>query len=287
MSDLFKDYLSHNKAFFEHLKNKKSINDRKDVDFVALSNKVHDEFAPIFVLSTGRNGTLLLTNLLAKSKNAVVFHEPVPELSMASKLAYEKHKIDSSFVAGMFEGARYEFLRTAFLLNKIYIETNNRITFFAHEIAKLYPNAKFIHLVRNPSSFIKSGLGRNWYSGETLYDEARIVMNDAKVWNTLNQYEKIAWLWNETNQFIEEFKTTVESTRVLTVKAEDLFKSVQISNDIFAFCELNSISNSAISKIIGTKTNAGKSVLTDAELLRNSQEKYCLLTQKYGYKSVF
>jgi hypothetical protein len=287
MSEILKDYLSHNKAFFEHLRNKKSINDRKDVDFAALSSKVHEEFDPIFVLSTGRNGTLLLTNLLGKSKEAIVLHEPEPELSMPSKLAYEKHLSDPTFVSGMFEGARYEYLRTAFLLHKKYIETNNRITFFAFEIAKLYPNSKFIHLVRNPSSFIKSGLGRNWYSGETLYDEARIVMNDSKVWNTLNQYEKIAWLWNETNQFIEEFKTTIESTRVLTVKAEDLFKSVQISNDIFTFCELNPISNSAIAKIIGTKTNAGKAVLTDDKLLRNSQEKYCLLTQNYGYKSVF
>lgn len=283
LSDIFKDYLSHNKAFFEHLKNKKAINNRNDVDFSALSTRVHQEFAPIFVLSTGRNGTLLLTNLLSKSKKAVVFHEPEPELSMASKLAYENHTRNSEFVKGMFEGSRYEYLRTAFLLNKSYIETNNRITFFANEIAMLYPKAKFIHLVRNPTSFIKSGMGRDWYSGKNLYDEARIVSTDDKLWNTLNQYEKIAWLWNETNSFIEEFKNSVDSNRVLTIKAEDMFNSVETNVNILNFCGITDVSHSVVSKTIAKKVNTGKEVKTEANAVKSAIDKFAPLKLVYKY----
>lgn len=283
LSDILKDYLSHNKAFFSHLRDKKSINEREDIDFSILESKVHSSMEPVFVLSTGRNGTLLLTNILSKSKNAVVLHEPEPELSMASKIAFEKYQSDSSFVAGMFEGARYEYLRTAFLLDKKYIETNNRVTFFAHEIARLYPKAKFIHLVRNPASFIKSGIGRNWYSGKTLYDEARIVSADKGLWNSLNQYEKISWLWNETNQFIEDFKNTVSETRIQFIKAEDLFKSVKTSLAVLKFCGCDEISESVLAKIIAKKVNVGKNVKTDELLIKSAIEKYAPLSKKYGY----
>jgi len=282
LSNIFQDYLSHNKAFFEHLRDKKSINERKDIDFSTLVTKVHQEYAPIFVLSTGRNGTLLLTNLLSKTNNTIVFHEPEPELSMASKLAYEKHDSDSTFVCGMFEGARYEYLRSAFLLDKKFIETNNRITFFAYEIAKLYPRAKFIHLVRNPYAFIKSGIGRNWYSGETLYDEARIVSNDVKLWSSLNQYEKIAWLWNETNEFIENFKIK-NPTRIITIKAENLFSSVETSNEIFDFCEVNRLNKDKIKKLISVKINSGKSLTYNKELLEKAVHSYAFLRVKYNY----
>lgn len=282
-TDIFKNYLSHNKAFFENLKNKKAISKMKGIDFSSLTDRVHQEYDPIFVLSTGRNGTLLLTNLLSNFKNVMVYHEPEPELSMASKMAYEKHQLDSSFVAGMFEGARYELLRSSFLMNQKYIETNNRITFFAYEIAKLYPQSKFIHLVRHPASFIKSGLGRNWYSGNSLYDEARIVDKNNLSWSESNTYEKIAWLWNETNEFIEEFKVSIPSVRVLTIKSEEMFHSIEVNRSIIEFCGLGPISDAKINKTIRSKANAGKQVKIDESSLKSAIQNHCHLLKKYGY----
>ncbi len=283
MSALVKDYLSHNKAFFSQLKAKKSIHTRKDIDFANLSEKVHAEYSPIFVLSSGRNGTLLLTNLLEQSNQCIALHEPEPELSMSSKMAYELFDKNPEFVKGMFEGARYEMLRTGFLLNKKIIETNNRITFFAHQIAELYPNARFIHLVRHPASFIKSGLSRNWYTGETLYDEARIVSSDSAQWKMMNRYEKVAWLWNETNLFIEEFKET-NAKKVLTVKAEDLFEKPETSQKILEYCGIDDVSITKIRKVISIRANKGKNGSFDKELLQKSIENFTTIRHKYNYQ---
>lgn len=280
VSDLIKDYLSHNKAFFSQLKNKKSIHDRVDIDFSQLSDKIHNEYDPVFVLSTGRNGTMLLTKLFELSNQCLAVHEPEPELSMPSKLAYENYRNNPEFVKGMFEGARYEMLRTSFLMGKKFIETNNRITFFAFQISELYPNAKFIHLVRKPESFIKSGLSRKWYSGKTLYDEARIVHPDKKLWGTMNEYDKIAWLWNETNLFIEEFKMKYPE-KIITIKAEELFINKSVSLEMMNFCGINDINHKNISKTIAVKTNAGKAVNVDENLITKAIDRFANKKQLY------
>ncbi|MDZ7690395.1 MAG: hypothetical protein U5K69_04470 [Balneolaceae bacterium] len=108
-------------------------------------------------------------------------------------------------VSKIVDAARYEQIRNAWLLDKKYIETNNRITFFCYALSELFPKSQFIHLVRQPEAFITSGLARDWYSNSVLHDEGRIKPTD----NELQQVEKIAWLWNETNHFIEQFKREI------------------------------------------------------------------------------
>lgn len=282
LSDIINNYLSHNKSFFKELKEKRIINEKKDINFFNLSKIVHDEMEPVFVLSTGRAGTMLLTKILEKLEDVIAVHEPEPELSYGSKLAYENWQSNSALIEGMFEGARYEMLRSSFLLNKKFIETNNRITFFAHQIAKLYPKSKFIHLVRQPNSFIISGLNRQWYTGQNLYDEARIISNKNSFWENLNQTEKIAWLWNETNQFIEDFKLTIEPDRILTVKAESFFTNIEESQNILKFIQLNKIGENTLKSIISNKVNSKKStIIIDNQSLTKVIETHCPLLKKY------
>lgn len=254
------------KDFFTQLKIRKKLNDyAQKNDITLLYGKVHREFDPVFVLSTGRCGTAFLTQLLKADKTYVAFHEPVPEFFFHTQVAYKEYKTNPDKIAAMFDVARYEIIRNTFIADKKYIETNNRITFFAFQIAELYPNAKFIHLVRNPESFIKSGLGRNWYSGKSLYDEGRITSENFEYWNSLSQIEKIGWLWNETNQFAENFKLKFPN-RIQTVKAEDLFTKTETQQSVFKFI-CAEIPSESILKKFNKKTNEGKKIdLNDIEL---------------------
>jgi hypothetical protein len=222
INELIVGYFNATKMYFDSLEKRKKL-DQLTISAATLFEQVHSESQPCFVLSTGRSGTHFLTELLSKTPHTEVHHEPQPELVYFSKKAFEK-TVPNEELLGYFEGARYEMIRDCFLTQKQYIETNNRITFFAYQIAELYPQARFLHLVRNPLSFIKSGINRRWYTNTHFHDEGRIVMKNSEDWKNMTQAQQIAWLWNETNLFIDSFKEKYPN-KVITIKAEELFSN--------------------------------------------------------------
>jgi hypothetical protein len=216
---------------------------------------------PVFVLSTGRAGTLLLNNILSISSYAYPLHQPKPELIRSSKQAYEKISLAPDIFEEVFRTAREELMLEATKFKKIYIETNNRVTFFAPIILRVFPNAIFIHLVRHPGDFVRSGIRRKWYSGKHEHDIGRIRPVEGEYkrrWLKMNNIEKIGWLWNETNQFIENFKDTVSKERCLFIKAERLFTDVDVTAELFNFIRLPDINEKKVLKIIEKPINVQK-----------------------------
>lgn len=273
------------KDFFSRLRTRKKLNDYATKnDITELYRIVHEESQPVFVLSTGRCGTAFLTHLLESDDSLAVFHEPEPEFFYHTVMAHKEYESDPEKVKAVFDVARYELIRNVFINDKRYVETNNRVTFFANQIAELYPGSKFIHLVRNPESFVKSGLGRNWYSGNSLYDEGRIRSED-EGWSQRSQLEKIAWLWNETNSFIEEFKKNVSTDRTLYIKAEELFKNAKVQMAIFDFIGLKRPTTANLKKITSRKINEGKGNAISELQIQNIREVCANFSLKtiYGY----
>jgi len=267
------------------------IQPTKSVTFLDCEKQNWENVRPCFVLSTGRSGTLLLNKLLLLSPYAYAVHQPKPELIRASKRAYEEISISPEIFKELFRSAREEIVFEAAQRNKVYIETNNRITFFAPIIPLVFPNAVFIHLVRNPADFVRSGIRRKWYAGKHYHDIGRIVPLDPIIkqkWDNWGSIEKIGWLWNETNQFIENFKQNLDSKIFLFVKAEQLFTDPDITSKIFDFLQLNNFNRQKIEKLIRKPVNVQRKGsfakytnwnYSDKELLR-----YVVpLAKKYGY----
>ena len=247
---------------------------------------------PCFVLSTGRNGTLLLNNLLQSAKNVFPIHQPSPELMRPSKLAYENISTHAEIFREIFKSAREEYLLQAARRQKVFIETNNRITFFAPIIRDVFPNSVFIHLVRHPGDFVRSGIRRKWYSGEHDHDIGRIVPTSGemkKLWQELSLIEKIGWLWNETNQFIEDFQKKKSPEDFMFVKAEELFSQPQITKNTFSFLKLDGFESKAVTKVLKKPANVQRKGHfpkyenwdnNDKERLR----RFVPLAEKYGYQ---
>lgn len=263
-NELLGKYWEDQKEYWKRLKGQREIHGLTR-DFSELYDEVHREARPIFVLSTGRCGTKLLTNILKHDKTVDPVHEPAPELSYHSSLAYKNPTGDQS-LEGAIDMARYELLRDTYLLGKRYVETNNRITFFAYYLAELFPKAQFLHLVRHPDDFISSGLARKWYSGKTLYDEGRIrAIAD---FESLDKTQKIAWLWLATNKFALEFKEA-HPDRCALLKAEDLFEGNKKVHDVLHFLGIDSISPAVVAKETKVKVNKGRGINKDGITVRN------------------
>lgn len=280
---IFRNFVQTNINFVKKEFEQKKINVDPGYDFRELYDIVHREAEPCFVLSTGRCGTELLTKLFQTNRKLRAYHTPSPELVYYSKYAYENWSTKYNELQTAVDTARYELIRNSFILNKKYVETNNRITFFAYQLAQLYPKAKFIHLIRNPISFVKSGLKRDWYTGKNPHDEGRIELNDPE-WTGYTNEKKIAWLWNETNKFIESFKESVNRERTLTVFAENLFNKVEESRRIFDFISVEAPADNKIKKLISKPINPGKKGKVNiTDEVMEQLEKELLLRDKYGY----
>ena len=168
---LIKEWFGFNVRYWNDLKHRAKLHGHLE-NSEALPQEIMAEAEPIFVLSTGRVGTMLLTRLFELEQGLHIEHEALPEMLLAGKTAYDTG--DISFAKGAFIAGRYEAIRDYKLRGLRYVETNNRLTFFAPAMAELFPKAKFIHLLRHPDSFVSSGIQRNWYTGKTITDEGRI-----------------------------------------------------------------------------------------------------------------
>ena len=247
----------------------------------------------VFILSTGRCGTTLLTKILNKSNSTLVEHSPKPELEFVSSIVYKKKPsieiLKYSVLSARFDNYFYE----SFIRNKIYVETNNRVSSFAPALANLFPNSKFIHIIRHPGDFVRSGIRRGYYSNEKIQYQ-RLDYSDREFWNKFNQLEKVAFEWNLINSYIEDFKKELEKERSLTLTSEELFNGLNnnIIDQIWDFLEIdNPFKNygNKLQKIYKKPVNKqeeGEFPKYDEwkESDQKSLKNIATLYQKYGYK---
>jgi hypothetical protein len=238
---------------------------------------------PVFFLSTGRCGTKWFSDLLSQNKKLFVLHSPVPNLAIQSKLAYEIFKTGNlknshlDLLQEIFLTGREQHLRYSFKTDKRYIETNNYITFFAPILIELFPDAKFVHLYRHPGEFVRSAIRRNYYTKNNPENLKRIVPLDGQQkeqWEQFSQLEKTAWLWNETNLFIEQFKEK-KPEKVFDFNFNDL--TIQNINSLLQFLDIT-IKNSTITKSLTVKSNIQKKGYFPKYENWNEQDKKLLKT---------
>lgn len=246
----------------------------------------------LFVLSTGRCGTALLTKILDNSPKLLVYHNPSPILEYTSSYIH-RNKPSQDALKLSFIAARFEFLLKAFTLNKIFVETNNRITFFAPAIADLCPNARFIHLIRHPADFVRSGMRRGYYD-ENIMQYQRLYPENDIHWSQMSRLEKISWEWNEINSAIEDFKSHCDPNRILTIKSEELFNDIDTLDAIYDFIDINNpftrlsvkkIQKKFLSKPVNKQATGSFPKYKDwPEKDKESLRNYAPLAFKYNYK---
>lgn len=216
----------------------------------------------VFVLSTGRVGTKTLTTLLALSPQVVATHEPEPRLVKASFDAYmegeDLGKNDKWHAVLL--AARDDAVCEANRRGKIYIETNNRLTYLAPALAACFPASRFIHLHRHPYDVVRSAMRRGYYQGHN-WDFARIRPRaqepEAEHWATRSLLEKTAWYWTRVNAESRDFLATLPESRRLDLRADALFAGDEATlQALFAFVGIDFPAADRIETVLGQKINA-------------------------------
>lgn len=249
-----------NKNFFQKKLNsiKKSINNQPEPKKVTKSNidECYNSYNPVFILTTGRTGSKFIADTLNYFSDVDAYHEPHPNLKLTPNIAYENY--DSDFLKDIIWSVRTEIIFNSFAKNNKYIESNQCMTFFAYAINDLFPNSKFIHLVREPESFVLSAYKLKWYVNKTFWELGRLEI-DSSTTKKNDYINKLYNLWHITNEFILEFGDSIKKDRFTTVKSEELFNNNSKMKEIVNFIGVkSSISDNEIKKIQNKKINTKK-----------------------------
>ncbi len=186
-----------------------------------------EEIRQIFIISTGRTGTKFLAKLLNNYSSVFSVHEPRPHFL---RLGYNYAIGNSSFEEARKKIKKFRIIQ----LKKIsvnnqtfYIEANNRLFSLIPVLKSIYPNSKFIHIIRDGRDIVRSGMNRNWYKStdHTFRLQAVDFIDDIynSKWNSMNRFEKICWLWQKKDGII--YRDLKKSESFIQVKFKDIFEN--------------------------------------------------------------
>ncbi len=223
----------------------------------ATIDRMYNDYAPVFILSTGRAGSKFIIKLLEHSPNATAYHEPRPTLEYFSNYAYH-HQVDEETLTRMIEAARMESILEVFIKDRIYVESNQCLTFFAPVIARLFKESKFIHLIRHPGDFVRSGVRKGWHKNDSIWESGRVRIDNKQRWAEMDQVERLSWVWQATNSFIEKVKKQLPPHRFITIRFEDLTRDTKKVKNLLAFTGCKKIKAGTIKELQKRKINESR-----------------------------
>jgi hypothetical protein len=215
---------------------------------------MYNEYSPVFVLTAGRSGSKFIAELLNLSPGISAYHEPRPTLQYFSNFACH-HQHLAETLNGMIAAARMEMVLETYISGKVFVESNQCLTFFAPALAGLFHNAKFVHLVRHPGEFAASAARKGWYVNDTIWENGRPRPAAADPWSGRTLVQKLGWLWNANHRFLQDFLGSLEPSRVLVIRMEDMVSAVDKASALFSFCGVNAPAKERIRERQATKVN--------------------------------
>lgn len=163
----------------------------------------------LFVMSSGRSGTQLISDLLDASGKAVVFHEPnfredVSTMDILRSDAEQALRYWQEF-RSVEVYRRWKAAPNA----SMYGEVNGTIRYQAHAIKQLYPRAKMLLLARDGRGVVRSVMGwPQFYNPGSKGAYALAPLPDDPfylAWPRMTRFEKVCWQWRDTNESLMRF----------------------------------------------------------------------------------
>jgi hypothetical protein len=167
-----------------------------------------------FIMALGRSGTHFFASLLAKSPNALVYHEPMPEDQIYFGL---RNRGNFNLVLDSYLERRFQKLLPPKDSCQIYGEVNSYLRCEIDWLKKRF-DPVLIHLVRDGRDFVRSAFTREIY---TLNAKNIVVPPDddpdAGQWDTWNRFQKLCWYWKHTNESLgSKIEKTVRFEQLIT-----------------------------------------------------------------------
>ncbi len=183
-----------------------------------------------FVLSTGRAGSRTIATALNQIPGTVCLHHPKPELAAEA----------TAFHLGAYSREELEHIlretRQPTVDGKVYGEVNLQHTLLFPILRDIFPEARYIWLIRDGRDSVASMYYRGWY--DDIYPRQGLMWRRARLhgdrtgdftsaqWESLTRFEKCCWCWSKYNRMIEERLGGLEDGMHTRVRLDRLSSSI-------------------------------------------------------------
>lgn len=187
------------------------ISDR-EIDEWASSKKI------FFVLTIGRSGTKLLADLLDEAPGAYVVHEPVTEDFQAYQDAFHGEEEARGYIQRFRKKDIY--LRCRDKEINTYGEVNSLLRRHCNASRQAFPNAIFIHLIRDGRDVVRSMMSRKTMTSDDP-NTRRIYPKEGDPWKSqwpeMTRFERLCWYWQVENCYLRNsIGDTVQLERLVS-----------------------------------------------------------------------
>jgi hypothetical protein len=214
---------------------------------------------PIFVVGSGRSGTRTIFKLLSGIPDLEIYHEYVcTHIQKASALYFMGLLDDAEIKREIMElhgSAIY------YSTNRVWADCSNKLSWIITPLHELFPDAKFVHLVRDGRKVASSyfhKLNDEMYDDESVKvmknwladrEQLPIPPPEKKYWWNIpqpgqpfaeeffsfNQFQRACYQWQESNRVIMEGLQEIPDSQKLFIKLEDLVSSRQSLEEFLDF----------------------------------------------------
>ena len=234
----------------------------------------------IFVMSTGRCGTISLETIVQSVNSSVCFHEPTPQMSYMHLTKISSY----DYYNFIFKCLKRFYIEKRLEDKKNYFETNHLFnkTFADLAIEEYKSNIRLIHLYRDPVSVAYSYYCRNTIPGDpgpgTFWClDYRDETNRLNVKDVLSlkefshDYYKCLWYWYENEVRTKEIKIKFPDIITYTLETKDL-NDFDIMSDMLQTFNLEYDKGILLSNV-GTHINKNASSIKKDNYVSLSVEK--------------
>jgi hypothetical protein len=215
---------------------------------------------PFFVVSSGRSGTAMLHKALSAVDTIEMHHEymvhHIQPLAVRRYLGLATREETAAALTQTYGAAVHYCQR------RLWGDSSNKLSWLIGDLCALFPQAKFVHLVRDgrkvAGSFFHK-LGDECYDDRSTAilkawaeDGALMPPPEKKYWwprpkagdaggeafDRLDQFGRIAWHWAEINRTILDGLETVPHNQKLFVRLEDLRADETILQNLYTFLDV-------------------------------------------------
>ncbi len=183
----------------------------------------------------------MIARVLAMHPSICTFHELHPHLSFEAFVKWRtpRHK---KWVENRIRHKRSNIIKQIMANNMIYVESSHYTSLLIEELYNLY-NAKFVHLYRDGRYFVRSALEKGWHKQEPLKYRIKTLVRRRWLIDTgrervdqrlapprklKTRFEKLAWLWSETNEHILRYLSSIPDESKFSIRVEDFNKDMLI-----------------------------------------------------------
>lgn len=217
---------------------------------------------PFFIVSSGRSGTAMLHKALSAVEGVEMHHEYMVQIVQPLAVKRYLGLVDfgecAKRVAETYGGAIF-YSQAAH-----WGDSSNKLSWLIPELAATFPDARFVHLVRDGRKVAGSyfhKLGDECYDDrstailQAYYDAPgarpapppekkywwplpRHGAKDAADFRGFNQFQRICWHWTEVNRLAIEELSKLPAERTMFVRLEELRASPSQVRALYEFLDL-------------------------------------------------